>query len=523
MAVQTQIQVRRGTAATWTSTNPTLAAGEMGLETDTGKFKLGNGSSTWTGLAYNTNGTIPLSTVTAKGDLIAGTASGAVDRVAVGTNGFYLKADSAQSTGVIWTTVSAGQQPGTAKISNATTGGPYTYNIALTTGAYSVSIANDIGSNGIAGALVTFGTTTLKTFTWSTTQFYGYAPSIIFNLTTSLSSIDIDATPSAVWSSRAATFGATGMSINESAYGGGTYVAVGSTGAGRACIASSTDGITWVSRAITNAFANTRITTVVYGNGIFIAADAAASGNISGSTDGITWTSRFIITSNRATRIVYGAGLPFPYLAGITPASNTIYSSTDAITWVSRGNPHGNSGSGGIGCSNSFATVKYGNINNGESFWSTSTDSITWTSRALGFSTNNPKVVAGNIWVIAATNGLWTSTDGITWTARTQGFTSAGEWMVYNAGATLNKYLMPGGNSNVAASTDGITWYSHRGKNQATLPSSGFVYGTEWLVPSLSGTNSSSNYTYFASDGNGLIDGNLYISLIPSGSVTSLS
>lgn len=36
MAVQTIIQHRRDTAANWTSTNPTLSAGEMGFETDTG-------------------------------------------------------------------------------------------------------------------------------------------------------------------------------------------------------------------------------------------------------------------------------------------------------------------------------------------------------------------------------------------------------------------------------------------------------------------------------------------------------
>ena len=52
MAVQTQIQMRRGTAATWTSTNPILAAGEFGVETDTGKSKIGNGSSTWAVLSY---------------------------------------------------------------------------------------------------------------------------------------------------------------------------------------------------------------------------------------------------------------------------------------------------------------------------------------------------------------------------------------------------------------------------------------------------------------------------------------
>ena len=52
MPVQTQLQQRRGTAASWTSTNPTLAAGEIGFETDTGKFKIGNGSTAWASLAY---------------------------------------------------------------------------------------------------------------------------------------------------------------------------------------------------------------------------------------------------------------------------------------------------------------------------------------------------------------------------------------------------------------------------------------------------------------------------------------
>lgn len=41
MAVQ--IQFRRDTAAAWTAANPTLAAGELGLETDTSFYKIGNG------------------------------------------------------------------------------------------------------------------------------------------------------------------------------------------------------------------------------------------------------------------------------------------------------------------------------------------------------------------------------------------------------------------------------------------------------------------------------------------------
>ena len=51
MAVQ--IQMRRDTAANWTSAAPTLAAGEWGLETDTLKFKIGDGTTAWASLAYS--------------------------------------------------------------------------------------------------------------------------------------------------------------------------------------------------------------------------------------------------------------------------------------------------------------------------------------------------------------------------------------------------------------------------------------------------------------------------------------
>ena len=47
-----QIQMRRDTAANWSSNDPTLASGEIGLETDTGKTKIGDGSTAWTSLAY---------------------------------------------------------------------------------------------------------------------------------------------------------------------------------------------------------------------------------------------------------------------------------------------------------------------------------------------------------------------------------------------------------------------------------------------------------------------------------------
>lgn len=49
---QTNIQIRRGTASDWASVNPTLAAGELALENDTRKLKVGDGSTAWNSLQY---------------------------------------------------------------------------------------------------------------------------------------------------------------------------------------------------------------------------------------------------------------------------------------------------------------------------------------------------------------------------------------------------------------------------------------------------------------------------------------
>lgn len=49
-----RIQIRRGSAAIWSARNPVLLAGELGLETDTLRLKIGNGEAAWNALPYYT-------------------------------------------------------------------------------------------------------------------------------------------------------------------------------------------------------------------------------------------------------------------------------------------------------------------------------------------------------------------------------------------------------------------------------------------------------------------------------------
>ena len=58
--VPVRLQLRADTAANWTSVNPILLANELGRETDTGKIKIGNGTATWTSLAYQAWATLPV-------------------------------------------------------------------------------------------------------------------------------------------------------------------------------------------------------------------------------------------------------------------------------------------------------------------------------------------------------------------------------------------------------------------------------------------------------------------------------
>ena len=56
--INTKIVLRNDTSTNWNTNNPTLAKGQIGIETDTRKFKFGDGITPWTALNYAVSGDI---------------------------------------------------------------------------------------------------------------------------------------------------------------------------------------------------------------------------------------------------------------------------------------------------------------------------------------------------------------------------------------------------------------------------------------------------------------------------------
>ena len=138
MAVVTQIQLRRGTAAQWVSANPVLASGEQGYETDTGKLKIGNGSTAWNSLSYAITG-----------------AAGTVTSITAGTG---LSGGTITSTGTIAIDATVATLTGTQTLTNKTLTDPK-INLAFDaeTASYTAVLANN-------GQVVTMDNGSANTF-----------------------------------------------------------------------------------------------------------------------------------------------------------------------------------------------------------------------------------------------------------------------------------------------------------------------------------------------------------------------
>lgn len=56
MAIR-KIQLRRDSSTNWSSSNPVLSSGEIGFDTTTKSFKIGDGTTAWNSLSYFSSGT----------------------------------------------------------------------------------------------------------------------------------------------------------------------------------------------------------------------------------------------------------------------------------------------------------------------------------------------------------------------------------------------------------------------------------------------------------------------------------
>lgn len=105
MAAMTTIQLRRGTQAQWAAANPVLAAGEIGWESDTAEFKVGNGTTPWNTLPYWVSDIVnhghtsnDITDATSFGKAVLTASSAAVARAAIGAGTSSLALGSTSTT-----------------------------------------------------------------------------------------------------------------------------------------------------------------------------------------------------------------------------------------------------------------------------------------------------------------------------------------------------------------------------------------------------------------------------------------
>jgi hypothetical protein len=234
------------------------------------------------------NGTAAIQStiVDAKGDLIVATGADAVARLAVGTDGHTLVADSVETTGLKW-------------VAPATSGTTWTTRQAPGT---TLQTLNQIEYNG-SNLYVAVGN-----------------GGVLFT------------SPDAItWTSRTSGFGAN--DIAGVGFGNGLWVAVGASGV----LTTSSDGITWTAR--TANMASNQINKVVYRDSIWVAVGegggATNTGGLIYSTDGLTWSrkSQSVSVGTSYACVEYN-GTHWVIGADRVTSNNFIYATTPSGTWT---------------------------------------------------------------------------------------------------------------------------------------------------------------------------------------------
>jgi hypothetical protein len=114
-----RLQLRRGIADDWFDANPVLAAGEIGIETDTNTFKFGDGTTAWNSLAYALSGTVD-------------------DYILLGAKGVANGVATLDASGLIPLAQLPGANALDAEVATAVTAGINTHN-AVTTSVHGIA------------------------------------------------------------------------------------------------------------------------------------------------------------------------------------------------------------------------------------------------------------------------------------------------------------------------------------------------------------------------------------------------
>lgn len=141
-----RIQVRRDSAANWDAANPVLAAGEPGVELDTGKFKVGDGVRAWRNLPYSSGASAAVSA-----PLDVGVRSS-------GTSTYYARADHSHAlpsaVTVVSLTAGSATIAGDLSVTGSLIGGTHQHTSAAITN-WSTATSDAVAANLAAGTNVT--------------------------------------------------------------------------------------------------------------------------------------------------------------------------------------------------------------------------------------------------------------------------------------------------------------------------------------------------------------------------------
>lgn len=472
------MQQRRGTAAEWTSANTVLSAGEIGFETDTSKFKIGDGATAWNSLPYFVNAN----------DIETGLLD--TDEVSEGTINLYFTAQRAVDA-VINGSVD------TDDIEEGTTNLYFTDQRAIDAVGENLALdaLSDVATAGVAdGDALVYDTT-------STSWVPG---SVAIDALNDIADVDTTGvqdgyvltydTSSTSWTAQEASGGFKDIVIQNDEVG-----------------VASPAGSQWQDGP--NVFLEEStyvLTKMVYRDNMFL---TYYSGTIAArSTDLISWsTSQTTIAADVPTSSTFVGllGIDFiDYANGVylVGGERQLSASTDFVSWTTVLQ--------GSGTASSYQTAAYGS-----SGWvafveqnnlARSTDGISWTNEPFTINTTvlNFKYINGEYWLLGQADLLRKSTDLVSWT-------SVNSSLPFNANlydidySEDSGYVVVGGYNGLAHSTDGFYFSIKSDTDERELASlyPEMIGSTSYTVSSVANHNGlwvagGSSYIETSTDGN---------------------